>query len=62
MVITTPAFFTDYSKLSIEETPNTGRTYFLDRKGRIVAVAAPAAASTENDAKRTGLLSRTERV
>lgn len=54
MVITSTAFFTNYDKLSIEEKSNTGRTYFLDRKGRIVAVGAPAGEKTENDVTREG--------
>lgn len=40
--VATPAFFADVKKLTVEENRGTGRTYFLDKKGRIVAVARPA--------------------
>ena len=41
-VITTPEFFAaDPKKLVVEENHGTGRTYFLDRKGRILAVGQP---------------------
>lgn len=39
--VATPTFFANVKNLTVEENRGTGRTYFLDKKGRIVAVARP---------------------
>lgn len=37
-----PAFFaTPLTKLTVEENRGTGRTYILDKRGRVLAVAKP---------------------
>lgn len=43
LIIKTPEFFaTPPKKLTVEENRGCGRTYFLDKRGRILAVAVPA--------------------
>ena len=43
LILTTPEFFqTPFKKLVVETNPVANRTYFLDKRGQILAVGAPS--------------------
>lgn len=39
--VSAPTFFANVKRLTVEENRGTGRLYFIDKSGRIVAVGRP---------------------